>query len=353
MMNKNSKITILLLLIFWFLLIYTLHLCMLSMIYSLKICLIGFVLALFPLTLWVSMSLKLDPIEKEPLELLLAVFTWGATGAVLLSFGLNSVLGNYFSNIFTTIPKSFLVGIWIAPIIEEISKSLILFVLFFTLYDEFNGFIDYIIYSVFIGLGFACSENIMYYTKTFSDLGFDGLINMFVLRGFGIAYIHSIFVCLFGTSLYFSSKIQNKLVKIIFILCGLSISISFHSLWNYMALSNALGFGLIFFIVYVPTIILAIIFIIYEIVKIRQFVRKNMTEFSKEHIKYLTSFLKRQKALWKELFNYGYNAMWTRKTYHALVFDLAIAREKFDPIKDEIEKEMIKMRSLIKGNIDG
>jgi len=347
-MMKNSKTTILFLLIFWFLLI-----CILSMIYPLKICLIGFILALFPLTLWVSMSLKLDPIEKEPTELLLAVFTWGATGAVLLSLWLNVFLGNYFSNIFTTIPKSFLVGICIAPTIEEISKSLILFVLFFTLYDEFNGFIDYIIYSVFIGLGFACSENIMYYTKIFSDLGFDGLINMFILRGFGIAYIHSIFSSLVGIHLYVSTKIKKKLYKVFFIVLGLLTAISLHSLWNYMALSNALGFGLIFFIVYVPTIILAIIFIIYEIVKIRQFVRKNMTEFSKEHIEYLTSFLKRQKALWKELFNYGYNAMWTRKTYHALVFDLAIAREKSDPIKDEIEKEMIEMRSLIKGKING
>jgi len=52
-----------------------------------------------------------------------------------------------------------------APIVEESAKAFILFVLFFWKKDEFDGIVDGIVYAGMVGLGFAMTENILYYGR--------------------------------------------------------------------------------------------------------------------------------------------------------------------------------------------
>ena len=74
-----------------------------------------------------------------------------------------------------------------APLVEEFWKGLAVFGIFFFLRREFDGVVDGIIYGTFAALGFAATENVMYYsraqlTETLSHHE-GALATTFVLRG--------------------------------------------------------------------------------------------------------------------------------------------------------------------------
>ena len=52
-----------------------------------------------------------------------------------------------------------------APLVEEFWKGLAVFGIFFFLRREFDGVVDGIIYGTFAALGFAATENVMYYAR--------------------------------------------------------------------------------------------------------------------------------------------------------------------------------------------
>jgi RsiW-degrading membrane proteinase PrsW (M82 family) len=52
-----------------------------------------------------------------------------------------------------------------APIVEEGIKAAVLFGLFLFFRREFNGVIDGIVYAGCVGLGFAMTENVLYYGR--------------------------------------------------------------------------------------------------------------------------------------------------------------------------------------------
>lgn len=104
-----------------------------------------------------------DKYEKEPLGLLLKAFTGGifsAIAVILLLSPLNgifppieSVLNNALFNAFA----------W-AAIPEELLKFLFLYWIIWK-NRNFNENFDGIVYAVFVSLGFACLENLLYVTQ--------------------------------------------------------------------------------------------------------------------------------------------------------------------------------------------
>ena len=53
---------------------------------------------------------------------------------------------------------------------EELSKGLAIFGMVVFLRREFDGVLDGIIYGVFVGIGFAATENVIYYLKNYQSL---------------------------------------------------------------------------------------------------------------------------------------------------------------------------------------
>src|SRR6185369_17813007 len=56
-----------------------------------------------------------------------------------------------------------------APIVEESSKAFILLVLFLWKRDEFDGIVDGVVYAGMVGLGFAMTENVLYYGRALQE----------------------------------------------------------------------------------------------------------------------------------------------------------------------------------------
>lgn len=135
-----------------------------------------------------------DKNEREPWTLLLGAFMLGSFMAFLVvSLGLvKALLG------FDTIPfidnsailKSFLE----AAIPEECLKFLVLFLLIWKS-REFNEHFDGIVYAVFVSMGFACVENILYVVQ--------GGIGVGISRALLAVPAHFLFAVIMG---YFFSR---------------------------------------------------------------------------------------------------------------------------------------------------
>src|SRR5215204_6339119 len=146
--------------------------------------LLGFITATIPVPIYVALVLWIDRYEAEPLWMLATAFFWGALFAPFFAFLLNTV-----SAVIVTILIDAKVGeafaaVISAPIVEEIGKALILFIFFFWKKDEFDGVLDGIVYASMSALGFAMTENILYYGKAAAAGGGDALTLTLIIRGF-------------------------------------------------------------------------------------------------------------------------------------------------------------------------
>src|SRR6266852_2160953 len=127
---------------------------------------IGLICATLPVPIYVMLLLWIDRYESEPLWMLATAFFWGALVAVFIAIILNTINGV----IVAAATNSARIGenfgaVISAPIVEESAKAFILLVLFLWKRDEFDGIVDGIVYAGMVGLGFAMTENILYYGR--------------------------------------------------------------------------------------------------------------------------------------------------------------------------------------------
>lgn len=126
--------------------------------------LILFALSVLPVLLIGLYIYKKDK-QKEPMKLLVSLFI-GGIGSCFITFLLSAILGFIFP-IFNADPEGlnliellFQVFIGVA-LVEEFSKWIILYKVSFknTAFDELY---DALLYGMFVALGFACFENLLY-----------------------------------------------------------------------------------------------------------------------------------------------------------------------------------------------
>jgi len=151
---------------------------------------IGMICATLPVPIYIMLLLWIDRYESEPLWMLTTAFLWGALVAVFIAIILNTINGAIVSAATNSARIGENFGAVIsAPIVEESAKAFILFVLFFWKKDEFDGIVDGIVYAGMVGLGFAMTENIKYYSQ--AALGGGGALTATViLRGMMSPFAH-------------------------------------------------------------------------------------------------------------------------------------------------------------------
>ena len=114
----------------------------------------------------------LDRHEPEPLSMILVAFLWGALVATSLSVLFNTAFVLFLEgNQFPADQAELITSMLSAPIIEEITKALALFLIYALFYEELDNRLDGMIYGGMIGLGFAWFENTTYYITPFIESG--------------------------------------------------------------------------------------------------------------------------------------------------------------------------------------
>lgn len=223
--------------------------------------LVGMALATLPVPIYVALVLWIDRYEKEPIWMLAWAFFWGAAVAGLFSGLFNSVnqlivaqaYGEEVGNVFGTVVS--------APVVEESLKGLALLILFLWKKDEFDGVLDGIIYAGMVGLGFAMTENFLYYGRPIAEsvasdtveIGVATSLAIFVVRGVISPFIHPVFTSMTGIGFGVARRSNKTLVKFLAPVVGLLGAIALHALWNGSSIVlSELGF----YSVILPTLLL-------------------------------------------------------------------------------------------------
>jgi RsiW-degrading membrane proteinase PrsW (M82 family) len=237
--------------------------------------LVGLVSATLPVPIYLALVLWIDRYEAEPYWMLGTAFFWGALVAVFFAFVINTA-GSVVVALLTNDARAgeTFGAVISAPIVEESSKALILFIFFFWKKDEFDGVIDGIVYAAMVGLGFAMTENIQYYGRAVTEAG-GGLTFVFILRGFLAPFSHPMFTSLTGIGLGLARQSRNGLVKFIAPVFGLLAAISMHSIWNGSGvIFGGAGFILMYILIMVPAFFIMFVVIALALRREGQIVRE-------------------------------------------------------------------------------
>jgi|GEM_PF-1130030 RsiW-degrading membrane proteinase PrsW (M82 family) len=183
---------------------------------------------LIPLTLMVLL------VEERETKVLLSFFSWGTVSGVL-AFYLNSFAVDTFD------VSSEAARIGYAPIIEEFTKALPLFVLLFLL-PSFMRRKEVILASVFSGIGFSVVENYVYMIQRVDQDAF-AVVQVVLTRSFSSTIMHGVATGMVGVSFYYilNGTFDELRVRYVLIPVSYSFAVIFHALYNLYVLFGRLG----------------------------------------------------------------------------------------------------------------
>lgn len=192
-------------------------------------------LSVLPVILLMIFIYRQDKYEKEPIGLLIRAFIGG-----MVAIPLDLLLVSLIDSVFYT-DTAFHSAFIEAGFCEELSKFIILFLAIWW-NRNFNEYMDGIVYAAFVGLGFACVENIMYV--------FQGGIGTGLVRALLSVPGHFLFAVIMGY--FFSLAKFSKTGRFGYLMAALFGAVLAHGLFDWLLMlpehiSEALGviiFGL-------------------------------------------------------------------------------------------------------------
>ena len=140
-------------------------------------------LSVLPVILLLIYIYRKDKYEKEPIGLLI-LSCLGGMIAIPLDLALVTLIE---SMIYSS--STFFSAFFEAGLCEELCKFVILFLIIWW-NKNFNEYMDGIVYAVFVGLGFACVENVLYV--------FEGGIATGIVRALLSVPAHFLFAVVMG-----------------------------------------------------------------------------------------------------------------------------------------------------------
>ena len=206
---------------------------------------IGAVFALPPLVVYLWIPWIVDRYDPEPWWCLLLALSWGGIAACGFSALINTMVhamgnavgGEAFGDVLGACVS--------APLVEEFTKGMAVFGIYYFLRREFDGVVDGVIYATFAALGFAAVENIIYYgnaAKAEMLMNKEGILaSTFVVRGILAPWGHPLYTSMIGLGFGVARETTKTWVKWLAPIGGYFFAAFLHSVWNTAAtISNAL-----------------------------------------------------------------------------------------------------------------
>ncbi|MBN1178322.1 MAG: PrsW family intramembrane metalloprotease [Anaerolineae bacterium] len=168
----------------------------------------------------------MDLYASRSFRLVVLCFFWGALGAYLIAEFLNFRIATPLAGIIGG-STMLIATVWVAPIVEEIGKSL--WVFYISRRPEFTYFVDGMIYGFASGIGFSIHENFLY-------------MQMDPTQGIGTALTRSFSTCLMhGTASALVGgavgwfRFQKRSGRILAMIGGWAMAFGLHTLFNRVA----------------------------------------------------------------------------------------------------------------------
>jgi RsiW-degrading membrane proteinase PrsW (M82 family) len=317
---------------------------------------IGILFATLPIPIYILLILWIDRYESEPLWMLAMAFFWGATFAALMAFLINSQIAFGIARAYDPITGLYYALVVSAPIVEEFSKGLVLFILFWWKNDEFDGVIDGIVYAGMVGLGFAMTENFKYYGEA-AMVGGKQLTGLFILRGAISPFAHPLFTSMTGIGLGIAKQTRNTALKVFMPIVGLLTAMLLHFTWNRSAVSGPGVFFTVYGMVMMPIFAGAIVAIVFALRREGRIVRDHLWYdcqrglFTQDEFYRLCSIRGRMSASYRALRWGGFRLWRTRMKFNQAASELAFhrSRQRLGKIRDPraaYEREMAYVNHL-------
>ncbi len=199
---------------------------------------IGAILALPMLGIYLWIPWIVDRYDPEPVWALAMALAWGGIAACGFSGLVNSTVHALGDAMFGKGVGGVMGACISAPLVEEGTKGMAVFFMFYFWRREFDGVVDGVIYATFAALGFAAVENILYYGNAAKEGALEGT---FFVRGILAPWGHPLYTSMTGLGFGISRETNKTWLKWMAPIGGYLAAAFLHSVWNTAAtISNAL-----------------------------------------------------------------------------------------------------------------
>ncbi len=183
----------------------------------------------------------LDRFRPEPVALLAVALLWGALAAAYGSLKLNGWLTQQIGDVYGATPRA---AVFVAPWVEELAKGAIVFALVIWRRHDFNAVTAGVVYAGLAGIGFAFTENIVYYGQVFENVlrsgaangqALDAVQQLFRWRGMAAPFVHPMFTMMTGLGIGLAVRYRHPGVRILAPVGGFCAAVLLHMSYNALA----------------------------------------------------------------------------------------------------------------------
>ena len=224
---------------------------------------LGLVVATIPLGIVVPTFMWLDRFEAEPTRYLVVAFLWGALIAVLIAMTLNTAGQLVLWGSAPAQESLQLTAVFVAPVVEEAAKGLLVLLIWRFARREFDGVTDGMVYAGVTAAGFAFTENIQYLAIAWTEHGQDGLTATFIGRCLLSPFAHPMFTICTGIGIGVAATSRRGIVRFGAPLLGYVIAVIAHAIWNLAAVSGGEGLIAVYLLVEVPLFLAFVGFVVW------------------------------------------------------------------------------------------
>jgi RsiW-degrading membrane proteinase PrsW (M82 family) len=205
----------------------------------------------FPLLVW--FFFWLDRWEPEPARYRWAALVWGGSFAVLIGAGAQYVM-------FAFTQSEFWLAVVIAPLTEEFAKGLFLVLVVWLRRASLHGVVDGIVYAGLAGIGFAFTEDVLYYSSALADGGPTELAATVIVRGIFTPFAHPLFTAAIGIGIGVAVTARSREAKVLAPLLGYLVAVLLHAIWNGSTMvAEGRGFLVAYVVIMLPGLAVLII----------------------------------------------------------------------------------------------
>lgn len=286
----------------------------------------------------------LDRNTPQPRFTMAYAFLWGAIGSIAMTFIFGFAVELMIAlQAKDATAQQFLSVALQAPVVEETTKAfgLVLLLLFGRRYIA--GTIDGVIYAMLIAAGFAFTENITYFARSFAEAQVVGNSTVFwqtfFMRGLLSPFAHASFTSLVGFGIGIAAERRSLPLYFFLGAGGLSLGMGLHALWNggsmLLALSGVTTLkGLLFWyaVIEVPIFLTLVLILVLLRWRERRMLRRRLSDygragwFTPSEVDMLVKLRGRRRAkAWAA--SYGAVAAWTMAEFQRLALRLAAQRQ--------------------------
>jgi protease PrsW len=195
----------------------------------------GAILAMPALLAYIWIPRFVDRYDPEPWWLLIGALAWGGIAACGFAAAINTAVGELAEAVIGPGSGHVVAACVSAPIVEEGFKGLGVLGIYLFMRREFDGVVDGVMYAIFVALGFAAIEDIIYYGRaTGAELagGAGSLGITFALRGILSPWGHPLYTAMTGIGLGMARETDKPHVRWLAPMGGYALAVAMHSTWN-------------------------------------------------------------------------------------------------------------------------